>query len=205
MLGISESDLAPIRKIAVQLEPDQDRRMLGSWGILFLVCGCAAGQSLDWRATMIEQIPSTPSNVAREWLAGSSSELAIATEFSERVQEWSRDQAALGTASTRLQQLEADKASFGENARDALLAYLGLAIMLNSLSTIRGESLAAVHAWAAEESGRWEKLFFAAGLLLSAERDFPWPKIGSALLGMSGPTKPSMKALLDGYVAQTRG
>ena len=103
MLGISESDLAPIRKIAVQLEPDQDRRMLGSWGILFLVCGCAAGQSLDWRATMIEQIPSTPSNVAREWLAGSSSELAIATEFSERVQEWSRDQAALGTASTRLQ------------------------------------------------------------------------------------------------------
>ena len=116
MLGISESDLTPIRKIAVQLEPDRDRRMMGSWGILFLVCGCAAGQSRDWKATMIEHIPSTPSDVAKEWLAGSRSELAIATEFSERVQEWSRDQAALGIASTRLRQLEADKAPFGEKA-----------------------------------------------------------------------------------------
>ena len=55
MFGISERDLSQIRKLAVQLEPNHKRQEMGSWGILFLLCGCAAGQSLDWKATLVKE------------------------------------------------------------------------------------------------------------------------------------------------------
>lgn len=197
MFGIRDEHLRPIREVAVKMpvHAGQDMDSIGSWGILFLCCGAMAGQSLSWKATVASSID-TGLSAQMRLLAGKPVAEHLAIVFRGHVKEWSSDPYAGNTALSRMSQMSRP---FAEKHKDIAVIYLILAIVLNSFPAPADEELATVWKWAQSRPHGWQALFFAVGLLLSDDQEFPWEKMGSALLGMAQTMKPQVQALFDRY------
>lgn len=204
MLSLARQEIGPIGPVLTALQPDADTSQMGSWGILYLICGAQAGQSLDWMATVFENIP-TGHAVFQQWISGTPSEMDLAFAFKDLILDWVRDPAGLALTRSRLAHVERDRqTALSDKGRQQLLDYGRLAIMLNSLSTLETDEMAALRRWVVEHDQGWATLFFAAGILLSNETEFPWPSIGAGLLAASHRARGEVKSLFDRY-AQHRG
>jgi hypothetical protein len=182
-----------------ELHPTIDTTKIGSWGILYLICGTLAGQSLFWKSRVCEAIP-TDYETFREWLSGVPSEMGLAFAFKDLLLEWAQDPAGLAIAREKLAHLERSRGkALNENSRQHFFDYGRLAIMLNSLSDLDIDKMRLIRLWAKEHEEGWATLFFAAGILLNAEKDFPWQSIGSGLLMSSHSAKEKVRAVLDHY------
>lgn len=202
MLSLARQEIGPIAPVLRELDPDANMSQMGSWGILYVLCGALAGQSLDWKATVFENIP-TGHQAFHQWLSGEPSEMDLAFKFRDLLLEWSQDTAGLAIARKRLADLERRRRTpLSDKARQQFVDYFRLAIVLNSLAGADFDPLAANRRWAEGQDDGWATLFFAAGILLSSEQQFPWPSIGAGLLMASHSAKDNVKKLLDQYTGR---
>ena len=85
MLSIAAQQIGPIANVLREWDPEADITQMGSWGMLYLVCGGFAGGSLNWKATIFELIPSGVA-AFRKWLsaeAGNPPEIDLAIRFKD--------------------------------------------------------------------------------------------------------------------------
>ena len=176
-----------------------DTTKIGSWGLLYLICGALAGQSLEWKSRVFENIE-TGYEVFRQWASGKESEMDLAFAFKKLILKWAQDPTSLTIARQRLDNLERRRGNaLSDNGRQQFLDYGRLAIMLNSLSELDTNEVLSIRRWASEHDQGWAILFFGAGILLSVDTQFPWPSIGSGLLMSSHSAKDKVKMLLNQY------
>jgi hypothetical protein len=202
MFGLQARDLSPILPLLKELYPDDDVRRMGGWGILPLCYGAIIGQSPSWQATMFEHMQ--PQRDVLTILAGRPPEYLYALDFEKLLREWIASESTRLFAKRRLEGIvQSRKGTERIPPDEAHILYFTLAIMLNSLSDFDDEEFNPIRVWADAQDGRWLTLFFAAGLLLSRERSFPWEKLVSALLRIppahEGPTHVRLKALFAHY------
>lgn len=205
MLFLARQEIDPIAPVLREVDPGADTSQMGSWGILYVICGTLAGQSLDWKATVFELIP-TGHAAFRQWLSGTPSEIDLAFMFKDLIFKWARDPMGLSIARSRLADVERSRQmAFSDKGRQQFVDYFRLAIVLNSLSKLETDEMNVLRRWASEHDQGWATLFFAAGILLSSEREFPWPSIGAGLLIASHSAKDKVKMLLDHYTSRRQG
>lgn len=204
MLSLARREIDPIAPVLRELEPGADTSQMGSWGILYLICGALAGQSLDWKATIFENIPAGHT-AFQQWLSGKPSEMDLAFGFRDLILTWAQDSAGLAVARGRLRDSERGRgAPLSDKGRQHFLDYFRLAIVLNSLTGVEMDQVTPIKRWAEEHDQGWATLFFAAGLLLSSEGGFPWPSIGAGLKMASHTAKDQVKMLLDQFQPRHR-
>ena len=202
MLFLARQKIGPIAPVLREVDPGVDTSQMGSCGILYVICGALAGQSLDWQGTLFQIMP-TGHEVVQQWLSGLSgrpSEIDLAFRFKDLVFKWAQYPAGLAVARSRLADFERDgRIALSDKGRQQFLDYFRLAITFNSLSKLETDEITAIRRWADDNDQGWATLFFAEGILLSSERKFPWPSIGAGLLMASHSAKDKVKMLLDQY------
>lgn len=199
MLSLATQEIDPIASVLSELHPNAQTSEIGSWGILYVVCGVLAGQSYHWMTTVAEIIP-TGYEGFRQTLSGEPLEIDIAIEFKNLVLKWAQDSTGLAIARNRLADLERSRGTaLPDSSRQHFLDYGRLAIMLNSFSGLDTDDLASIQRWAREHDQGWATLFYSAGILLCVERDFPVTGVGSGLLLSSHSAKDRVKMLMDRY------
>lgn len=202
MLGVAEEDYRPVIKLILKLNIDDDLSKIGSWGIFPLCCGAMAGQSPSWKARLIEEIDLL--QLVSDKISKSANENDMALHLAEYIRKWASDEGGISLAKKRVQEILQQKGlrNLPDKTLQALESYFGLAITLNSIKLLDEEEFLLIQKWAEAEEYRWVMIFFAAGLVLSGEKDFPWDKMGSALLGMfQGQDKMDLKATFNHYSA----
>jgi hypothetical protein len=202
MLSLLAEEIEPIAPVLKEFDPKADTSQIGSWGLLYIVCGTAAGQSLHWRSTIPDIIPTGYPGLQelRDWLSGKPAEIDIAIGFTNLVQKWAQDIAGIAIARTRLANLERNRGKpFPDNWREHYLNVTRIAIMLNSVSSLNLDDLRDIRTWASQHDEGWARLFYAGGILLSAESTFPSSSVASGLLMFSHSAKDKVKKLLEHY------
>lgn len=208
MLGITGKHLEPIHRLAKTLDPDCDTEKLGAWAILFLCCGAMAGGNSLWHDIVKNSDTFICSSDFTKLMQGAevctSDDYAI--RFSERIKEWSNSSHAIAVAEKRMEKYS------GKISDTALLCnktWFTLAYMLNSLQDIHREELLGFDCqrWVSvsgskEQSYGWPELFFAAGILLTAEPSVSWHKMASAIHGMNKPYKEDVATLFEHYAGK---
>ena len=199
MLSLAKEEIAPIDPVANEFDPTADVTKIGSWGLVYLVCGLVAGQSFYWSSRVFDLIP-TDYETFREWMSGRTSEIGLAMEFQTNVLEWARDPGCLAIARTRLANFERQRGQpLTDKARAGFVDSARIAIMLNSVSDVEIDSLRPIRAWAKEHHDGWPSLFYAAGILLNSERTFPARSVTTGVLMFSHSAKEKLKQLLKHY------
>jgi len=196
MFGITAADLEPIRVAALKHDQDTDFSKMGSWGILFLICGAMAGESQSWKATVFENIRIP--DIARSiqlMTGGPPDNEHWGMVFSGLVKTWNESKGGQSLARRRLK-LMPEKS---EKTRQIAQHYFGLAIMLNSLTDFESDEFSPVKRWAERPTQGWQTLFFASGLLLSSENTVRWEKMRSVILSGSEEHREDVEALLARY------
>ena len=208
MFGITGKHLEPIHRLAKTLYSDYDTEKLGTWAILFLCCGAMAGGNSLWHHIVKNSDTFVCSSDLTKFIQGeevcTSDDYAI--RFSERIKEWSKSIHAMAIAEKRMEKYS------GKISDTALLCHktwLTLDIMLNSLQDIHREELLGFDSqkWVSvsgseTQSYGWPALFFAAGILLTAEPSVKWHKMASAIHGMNKPYKEDVAALFEHYAGK---
>src|SRR5213078_3077100 len=105
MLLVARQKIDPIAPVLREVEPEADTSQMGSWGILYVICGALAGQSLDWKVTVFENIP-TGHAAFQQWLSGKPSETDLAFGFKNLIFTWAQNSSGLAIARSRLADLE---------------------------------------------------------------------------------------------------
>src|SRR5262249_2607913 len=161
ILSLAKQEIDRIAPVLKEFDPNADTTKIGSWGLLYLICGLAAGRSSSYKAF-------------RQSLSGEPSEIQLVIGFSNLISKWWQDPAGLAIASGRLADFERARGKpLPDNWRQHFLDNARLGIMLNSLSDLDIVDLAEIRRWAKEHEQGWPILFYAAGILLSVERAFP--------------------------------
>lgn len=199
MFGISQKDLQPIQEMTRVLRPEADQSKIGDWGMLFFCCGAQAGQALSWKATVFENIR-VPGVVEHFQFIkdGTVDAETYGIQFSELIKQWATAEYAHALARRNLQQMTDATETSIENSRH----YFALAIMLNSLSELDTKDFKPVKQWAHGEPQRWQTLFFAAGLLLSNDKDILWRKMRNTMLGVQEWQNQGLKELFVHFAEQ---
>jgi hypothetical protein len=199
MLSLAKQEIDRIAPVLSEFDPNADTTKIGSWGLLYLICGLAAGRSFHWTSTIPQLIP-TGYEAFRQSLSGEPSEIQLAIEFRKLVSKWAQDPAGLAIARGRLADLERDRGKpLADNLRQHYLDSTRLRIMLNSLSDLEIDDLTAIRRWASQHDQGWPILFYAAGILLSVESAFPSQSLIYGVLGLSHSAKDKVKLLLGHY------
>jgi len=174
MLSLLGDEIDPIGPVLNEVHPNANTSQIGSWGILYIVCGSLAGQSFRWATTVFESIPTSYSELFREWMSGERSEWDIAFGFKDLIFEWAQDPTTLAIARARLADLEQSRGkTVTDKSRQYFLDYGRLAIMLNGLSGVDTKKIVEIGSWLCAHNQSWMTMFFGAGILLGHERNFP--------------------------------
>jgi hypothetical protein len=199
MLSLAKLEIDAIAPVLSEFDPNADTTKIGSWGLLYLIYGLAAGHSFRWASTIPQLIP-TGYEAFRQSLSGEPSEIDLAIKFSNLVSKWAQDPAGLAIARTRLADLERHLGKpLADNLRQYNLDCARLGIMLNSLSDLEIDDLTAIRSWASQHDWGWPILFYGAGILLSVESAFPSRSLTYGVLGLSHSAKDKVKMLLNHY------
>jgi hypothetical protein len=199
MLSLAKQEIDQIAPVLSEFDPNADTTKIGSWGLLYLICGLAAGRSFHWTSTIPQLIP-TGYEAFRQSPSGEPSEIQLAIEFRNLVSKWAQDPAGLAIARDRLADLERYRGKpLADNLRQYYLDCARLGIMLNSLSDLEIDDLTAIRRWASQHDRGWPILFYGAGVLLSVESAFPSRSLTYGVLGVSHSAKEKVKLLLDHY------
>ena len=204
MFGITEAHLKPITELTQRFPPPApaDTTKLGAWGIVFLCCGAMARRNPRWVDELMSSTGDMSPTDLISHLQGKSVTLSeqYAEVFSQRIRGWCNDEFGMRYAR---QQLAPYREKISPKAFSVNLAYVTLAIWLNSHCDAQ---LAEMVGW--EDRSRrpefgWPELFFAAGLILSDEKSVEWRKMVSAIHGMSGPFKEQVTEVFEHYAGKS--
>jgi len=199
MLSAAKQEIGQIAPVLSEFDPNADTTKVGSWGLVYLICGLSAGRSFHWTSTIPHLIP-TGYEAFRQSLSGEPSEIQLAIEFRNLISKWAQDPAGLAMARARLADLERKRGKpLAGNLRQYYLDCARLGIMLNSLSDLEIDDLTAIRRWAKEHDQGWPILFYTAGILLTIESAFPSQSVIYGVLGLSHSAKDKVRLLLDHY------
>lgn len=197
MLSRARTEIGPIDSLLTEFDPDADTNRMGSWGMLYLVCGASASHSRGWLATIIE--PSI-GDVYRQFLSGTVPETVLAYRFKSILLDWMRDSVGLKYARECLEDLKRTiQFPPHKEADEAFISYFRLAIMLNTFTDWESDDIAPIRHWAAEHDRGWPTLFYAAGVLLRDDSRFSFERVKAGLLFASHSAKPKVKVLLEQF------
>lgn len=201
MFDITPADLRPIEALALQIDPELDFSIPGSWGLLFFCCGAYAGRRPSRAAAVFEGLPGSHAAMfgllVQEGGGLAEPELA-AVRFATHLKEWSQDRPSRNLAIKRMGGLP----QMTVRTREALLDYFTLAIYLNSIAPLEIgllDELTPLYHCATAIPGGWQLLFFGAGLVLCADKVFPSESFTRGVVAAGGEHLREVRILVESY------
>lgn len=199
LLPLIRQVIDPIAPVLRKVKPQADTTQIGSWGILYIVCGSLAGQSSDWKATITECVPMAR-EAAKRWIPSHQSDTRLALKLSDKILTWFRNSFAEQIARKQLNRLENVRGFvLPTNARRQFTDYFRLVTVLNGLRTLKSDQLDTIRQWVGYRDHGWPILLFASGIILQHKREFPWPSIAAGYFMTNESVHKTMTTLLTGY------
>jgi len=210
MFGITGKHLQPINSLTRILDPDCDTEKLGAWGILYLCCGAMAGGNTEWHETVKNGDTFICSNHLARAIQGAdvptSEDFAI--KFGDLIKEWCNSEHAIAVAEKRMEKYRGKISDTGFICNKI---WLTLAYILNSLQDMSMEELLGLDCktWVSVlgskvQSYGWPELFFASGLILTADSSVSWDKMATAIYNMNKPHKEDLDQLFRHYAGKNQ-